>query len=191
VPPRTSPTNLQELVHNADFLVRHFQRCNDERFEQSQARANEVAKEKKVILDILKKEPVSNLEKHTLEVARLLRVVASSEFGLAILAGQNVPFWHSVWDLAFPEVWTASQVEQETVVGDVSSQVEQEAALRDVSSQVEQETVVGDVSSHDHRSRTHTHTHASVPHNHMLRAICARPECQATPTHNIHDAPTE
>lgn len=43
-----------------------------------------------------------------------------------------------------------------------------------------------DVVEHLHGCRAHTHAWGSVPHTHMARAICHRPECEGCPTHNIH-----
>lgn len=42
---------------------------------------------------------------------------------------------------------------------------------------------------HTHGNRSHTHAHADIPHGHMLRAICQRPECESYPTHDIHPGP--
>lgn len=39
---------------------------------------------------------------------------------------------------------------------------------------------------HAHGNRTHAHAHGTVDHNHMLRAVCRRPECAGAETHNIH-----
>jgi hypothetical protein len=44
---------------------------------------------------------------------------------------------------------------------------------------------------HSHGKTTHAHAHAHVPHSHMLRAICQRPECGSYATHDIHRGPTE
>ncbi len=33
----------------------------------------------------------------------------------------------------------------------------------------------------------HTHAWSSTPHNHILREICLRPECEEFETHNIHE----
>ena len=35
----------------------------------------------------------------------------------------------------------------------------------------------------------HTHAYGDVPHSHMMRAICFRPECHGCPTHDIHPGP--
>lgn len=43
---------------------------------------------------------------------------------------------------------------------------------------------------HSHGKRAHAHAHADVPHSHMLRAICHRPECEPYPTHDIHRGPS-
>lgn len=41
---------------------------------------------------------------------------------------------------------------------------------------------------HSHGGKyNHVHAFGEVSHNHMLRAICQRPECQGLPTHNIHN----
>jgi hypothetical protein len=45
-----------------------------------------------------------------------------------------------------------------------------------------------DVVTHHHgnTNRSHIHAWGSIPHTHMVRAICHRPECVGYPTHNIH-----
>jgi hypothetical protein len=48
-----------------------------------------------------------------------------------------------------------------------------------------------DVVGHEHPlpgEKTYEHYHAwgSMPHLHLLRAVCGRPECGDSPTHNIH-----
>lgn len=39
---------------------------------------------------------------------------------------------------------------------------------------------------HDHHGRGHTHASGRLRHAHVLRQVCARPECAVYPTHNIH-----
>jgi hypothetical protein len=39
---------------------------------------------------------------------------------------------------------------------------------------------------HDHGRNSHIHAWGDTPHNHLLRAICNRPECIGVETHNIH-----
>lgn len=39
---------------------------------------------------------------------------------------------------------------------------------------------------HAHGNRVHAHAHASVPHGHIMRAVCQRPECDGFETHDIH-----
>lgn len=48
-----------------------------------------------------------------------------------------------------------------------------------------------DITVHQHGKTSHFHAGGSMPHGHMLRAICQRIECQlaACPTHDIHPAP--
>lgn len=43
-----------------------------------------------------------------------------------------------------------------------------------------------DIVEHSHGLRTHRHAWGSVSHNHLLRAVCNRPECRGAETHNIH-----
>jgi hypothetical protein len=48
-----------------------------------------------------------------------------------------------------------------------------------------------DGGNHTHGGVVHSHAFKSVAHNHMLRAICQRPECAGQPTHNIHHGPPQ
>lgn len=48
------------------------------------------------------------------------------------------------------------------------------------------------IAMHEHgtggcRSYRHAHAWPEVPHSHILRAICQRPECEGCATHNIHE----
>jgi hypothetical protein len=45
---------------------------------------------------------------------------------------------------------------------------------------------MNDVALHQHGKTEHTHAWANVPHMHLLRAVCSRPECKDFGTHNIH-----
>jgi hypothetical protein len=47
-----------------------------------------------------------------------------------------------------------------------------------------------DIIQHDHGPFvTHTHAGGSIPHDHLLRAICHDPRCEGFETHNIHPLP--
>lgn len=46
-----------------------------------------------------------------------------------------------------------------------------------------------DLWPHGHGRTEHQHAWSSVSHDHLLRQVCARPECEGSATHNIHRAP--
>lgn len=46
-----------------------------------------------------------------------------------------------------------------------------------------------DVWPHDHGKTTHQHAWSTTVHDHLLRQVCGRAECQGFATHNIHRAP--
>ncbi len=47
-----------------------------------------------------------------------------------------------------------------------------------------------DVVEHTHGPfATHTHAGGSIPHDHILRAVCTDPRCEGFETHNIHPLP--
>lgn len=48
-----------------------------------------------------------------------------------------------------------------------------------------------DISVHVHGKMEHQHAWASVPHTHVLRAVCQRTECESAETHNIHPDRTD
>jgi hypothetical protein len=45
---------------------------------------------------------------------------------------------------------------------------------------------MSDIALHQHGKTEHTHAWATVPHTHVLRAVCLREECEGHVTHNIH-----
>lgn len=45
---------------------------------------------------------------------------------------------------------------------------------------------MSDVALHTHGKTEHTHAWASVPHMHILRAVCQRDECDGCEAHDIH-----
>lgn len=42
------------------------------------------------------------------------------------------------------------------------------------------------IAPHVHGRLTHVHAWGDMPHSHMARAVCHRPECRWYPTHDIH-----